>query len=337
MQPGCSRQERLERPGPFAAPAPVPESEVVARVGGSPITALEYKQALVRGGVHLLGGERSTAAQARVIDDLVRQRLLANAGRAAGYDRDPDIADTVERMIAERYLRDLVRANKAAAPVTAAEVRAHYDAHRADFTAPRRFRAAVILIAFPPRARAVDRDEARRRAEALAERAAREAGDPEAFARLAREHSDDLRTRDRGGDLGWLPEGGETFEADPRVLAAAAAVEAAGGLAPLVETDRGIAIVRLTGREDGAVRPFDEVAADIERRLTAQRAAELYERRFQQLRGGTDVEIDEASLARIGAALANRADGPRPPAFPVGEIGASAGAGQSGSRPDGEG
>lgn len=155
-------------------------------------------------GVLLVGGARSEEAQERVLVELIRQRLLATAAREAGYESDPDIHDTIERMLAERYLRDLMRRNPVAPMVTNDDARAHYDANLEDFREPERLRASVILLAFPPRAKDEDRKRVREQAEAmLAE--LRSANDrPARFTEVASRRSDDVCTQGCGGDLGWL-------------------------------------------------------------------------------------------------------------------------------------
>lgn len=58
-------------------------------------------------------------------------------------------------------------------------------------------------------------DEVRKKAQSLADRARGTAGNPEDFAKLAREASDDAKTKANGGDLGWIKKADKRAPDDP--------------------------------------------------------------------------------------------------------------------------
>ena len=100
----------------------------------------------------------------------------------------------------------------------------------------------------------------RQRAEAIAKDAA-----TKDFAELARRYSEDL-SASTGGDLGTMTEP----EMDP-ALAKVVFSTPAGSVSPVVETGRGLEIVKVESMEDARSIPFDEVKRDIARDIIARK------------------------------------------------------------------
>jgi len=135
----------------------------------------------------------------------VRGRMLAlraqqireeeEAGARALYDANPKLFD-VRNVI--HYTRLVVPPpNPLSVPLTRAQVERHYREHLDRYSAPEQMRARQILVALHGAGPEADA-EARAKAQDLLARVRR----GEDFAELARQHSDDVATRDKGGDLG---------------------------------------------------------------------------------------------------------------------------------------
>ena len=147
-------------------------------------------------------------------------------------------------------------------------------------------------------------DSARTAALEEAQRVAAELRDGADFALLARRHSDDPGTRERGGDLGWFRRGRFVPEFERMAFALRQ-----NEVSPVVETTFGFHILRVDkvrGPERQVrhilIRP--EITAEDEAR-TAERAEEVAER----LRAGAsldsliDVVHDASEESRVGPAL----------------------------------
>jgi peptidyl-prolyl cis-trans isomerase D len=108
--------------------------------------------------------------------------------------------------------------------------------------------------------------------------AARAKADDADFAAIARERSEDIGTREEGGDLGWIERG----LTDPAFEEAAFAMEA-GSVSDPVRSDEGYHVIHVREIRPEAIRPFEEVRAELvaeheetERaRLFAERSGEL--------------------------------------------------------------
>lgn len=171
----------------------------------------------------------------------------------------------------EAYLRSIYEAEKAARFSTAEERHARH-----------------ILVAF-----GADKDQARERAEALAQQLAK-GGD---FAALASAQSDDPGSKGKGGDLGWIKRGQmvEKFEE------ALFALEE-GAISAPVETEFGWHLIKLDELRAAQTRPFDDPAVQAE--LVEMYRRRDAERRFQEMSEKLEQAAFESPSSLVPAAEA---------------------------------
>jgi peptidyl-prolyl cis-trans isomerase D len=170
-----------------------------------------------------------------------------------------------------------------------AQVKAHYDANQADYRTPERVRAEYIVLsaqalagqdppteaeikaAYDSRASQFRVDEQRRASHILVK--TREEAEkillelkktPGRFAELAKQHSQDPGSSEKGGDLGWFGPGMmvKPFED--------AAFKLGQNEMQLVESEFGFHVVRLTGIQAGKARPYEEVKKELAEELARQ-------------------------------------------------------------------
>ena len=100
---------------------------------------------------------------------------------------------------------------------------------------------------------------------------------PADFERLAREHSKDPGSAAQGGDLGFFGKGMmvKPFEEAAMRLKP-------GEVSDVVETEFGFHIIKVTEVKPAEVKPFEQVRADIERDLKAERAQKEFAKAADQ-------------------------------------------------------
>ena len=159
--------------------------------------------------------------------------------------------------------------------------------HQDEYTRPLVIRAQQILLTLPPKATDAERQQATQKAQALLGKA--RAG--EDFAGLARAHSQDAASRDKGGDLGLVRRGQNAAEWD----------KVAFGLKPgtmgLATTDKGIYLIKL--EEIKETEPLPDAAKQVESRLKEEQARQLAKDAAQQARE----ELSGGSLAQVAQKL----------------------------------
>lgn len=179
------------------------------------------------------------------------------------------------------------------------ELRDRYDQSLARFGAPEERMAAHILVEVPADADAAAIEAARAEAADIAERARAEGAD---FAALAAETSDDLGSRELGGDLGSIPR--STPGAPglfPEAFEEAVYALEEGGVSDPVRTDQGWHVVKLTRLVPSTVQPFESVRDQ----LAAEFGESERERLFNEKSGALIDAIlrDPNSLGSVASAM----------------------------------
>ncbi len=187
------------------------------------------------------------------VDRRFRDMVKEYGGRRAYFEcvrLDPSAEDEIKRGIAieMKVARLCERLRKAAPAPSEDEIRAHYDAHREEFTVPELVRAAHIVKHAEEGA---DRAALVTAMEALRSRIA--AG--EDFDALARAHSD---CPDDGGDLGYFPRGQMLPSFDDAVFALDV-----GAVSAVFETEMGVHIARLIDRRPACAAALEDAREKI--------------------------------------------------------------------------
>ena len=237
--------------------------------------------------------------EARLRHDLALAQLVRAVGDTAIVPRA--VADRLKALQSQkREVSDApVRAEQFAPQVKVDEgkVKAYYEANQAQFRTPERVRAEYLVLsaqalarqepvteeeirkAFEARASQFKVDEQRRASHILV-KAKEEAGkimaearkSPAGFAELAKKHSQDTGSAEKGGDLGWFGAGMMVKPFEEAVFA----MKKEGELAGPVQSEFGFHIIRLTGVQAGKARPYEEVKKELAEELARQKGTRKF-------------------------------------------------------------
>lgn len=184
-------------------------------------------------------------------DDEAFKKAMAAEGKTP-----EDVRRTLNE---ELVLRELTSRMTADIKVTDADVKAYYNAHLDEFKVPEMVRARHILLAYPENAPKDVKEALRVKANELLKKAQAKGAD---FSQLARENTDDVGTKDSGGDLDFATRGTfvEPFEK--------AIFESPLGVVPrVVESEFGLHIIRVEEKQAARTAKFEEIKDDQQLRL----------------------------------------------------------------------
>ncbi|HZD19284.1 MAG TPA: SurA N-terminal domain-containing protein [Burkholderiales bacterium] len=185
--------------------------------------------------------------------------------------------------------------------VDPAQVKQYYDSHQGDFRTAERVRAEYVVLsaqnlakqepvtddeikqAYEARASSF-RVEEQRRASHILVKTKEEADkilaqlkkNPGAFADLAKKHSQDPGSAEKGGDLGWF---GHGMMVKPFEEAVFGMKQGELGIA---QSEFGFHVVKLTGVQAGKQRPFEEVKKELAADLAKQKGQKKYAEAAEQ-------------------------------------------------------
>jgi peptidyl-prolyl cis-trans isomerase C len=272
-----------------AVAKPAPKGANVATVNGTPITQRAFDREMnlfvrrIRRPVSSLQPDQLAQVRDSILNDLINRELLfqesgkqkieiPKAEIQKEFDRikeryeDPQkFQALMEQMqMTEEGLKDQIHRRTAVQTlinqevgdkitITDAEAKQAYDDNPADFKQKAQVHARHILIKLAPDADEAAKAEARKKIEAVQEKALK-GGD---FAELAKAHSEGPSNA-RGGDLGFFGRGQmvKPFEE------AAFALEP-GKISDIVETRFGYHLIKVEEKKAERALPFDEVKAQL--------------------------------------------------------------------------
>ena len=244
---------------------------------------------------NLLSAERKTIAE--LGGDRRYDAYLAEHG----FNRD-EYREVIKSELYGNLLRNEL--NKGLS-VSDAEVRKYYSEHRkdAEFQQPERVTASHILIAARPglitqrlqneknlrgeelsTALREEMGRLRQRAEELRRKATKGAD----FSALARESSEDVGTRERGGDLGTF-----SRQSHARAFDDAAFALKPGRISEVVQTDFGFHVIKKTKHEAARTKTFAEAGPEIRERLLRKLEAQKLADWLKEARSKAAIRIDE--------------------------------------------
>jgi peptidyl-prolyl cis-trans isomerase D len=240
----------------------------------------------------LLEQQREVATSTIDAEPLAKDVKIDEAQIKKYYDENQASLQTPEQAKIE-YVVLTQDALAAQVKVDPAEVKQAYEANAKQYTSAEERRASHILIAVKPDASQADKDAARKKAEALL---AQVKANPDRFAQIAKENSQDPGSASQGGDLGSFGLGAMVKPFEDAVFAAKE-----GDIVGPVQSDFGYHIIKVTGVTASHVQPFDAVKAQIEGDLKRQKASQKFAAAADQLQNLVYEQAD--SLAPAAKAL----------------------------------
>jgi peptidylprolyl isomerase len=288
------------KPAASVPPAPVDDrgavkgDEVVARVGGSEVTAEE-----VRVTIALLDPRnqaavmRDPAVLSQAVRAILANRLVLKEAVAKKWDQQPavvaQLARARENLIIESYLQS-VSAPPDSYP-SETEIKSAYDANVSAFLVPRRFELSQIFVALANDANKAAEDAARKKLDDVVKKIKQPGAD---FAGLARALSDDKATAERDGQIGWAAEP----DLKPEIRSQVIGLEK-GGIADPVKLDDGWHVIKLLDTEASHTRSLTEVKDALVQRMRAEHAEANRRAYVAELAKQSPPVVNEIALSRL--------------------------------------
>jgi len=277
------------------------EDRAVAIVGSEKISANELEKRLRKAPPHQLKMYGKTAADVRerFVGDLIDFELMVQAARADGVDQNPEVRDLTTGVLKSALLNDIRRGLDEKGAITAAEVKAYYDAHKDRYQSQTRIQLWQIVVG--------SREEARSLIDTIK-------SDPEykkdpvaKWGELARERSLDKSTAMRNGNLGFVRPDGATSHKEVRVSTALynAALELEDGQVAEkpIKADRFWVVLQRRGAIDTPARSLKEVTPSIRAALVKRKMTQQVDELLTKLRNEyvQDVHPDRVDQIKISA------------------------------------
>ncbi|MFA7345865.1 MAG: peptidylprolyl isomerase [Terrimicrobiaceae bacterium] len=276
----------------LAAPVARSADDIIARVGDQEIKAAQVAPYLENLGdpdrASLL---KNPAALSQAVRALILQQILFKEAIASGWDKTPEIVAQLDRLrqgaIAETYLQSIAKIPEGYP--SEEDVKAVYEARKADLQVPAQIRLAQIYIAVPKDAPKEAQDKAKMRIDEISK--AVKTGD---FATVAREKSEERETASKGGEVGWLAE----TQIQPEIRSKVAPLSKGAVTDPIRLAD-GWYVVKVLEVKEAHTATQDEVRDQLVRLLRNERARANREAYLAKLQQQNPIALDELGLSKL--------------------------------------
>ncbi|BAM92495.1 PpiC-type peptidyl-prolyl cis-trans isomerase precursor [Bradyrhizobium oligotrophicum S58] len=276
--------------GQSAAPVKSAGDDVIARVGGTNVSADE-----IRGYVAALGPrERAAFGQdpsllSQAVRMMLANRIVLQEVVARKWDQQPGIAEQLDRVrenaVVELYLQS-VSTPPAGFP-SDDELQKVYDANRAALLMPRQFQLAQIFVALAKDANKAAEDKSKKTVEDIQRKLKAPGADFAAFAN----DSSDVKN---GGDLGWIVES----QIRPEIRTAVMEL-AKSAVSEPIKLDDGWHIIKLVDTKAAYTRTLPEVRDALVQQMRNERASALRRAYLAELVKQHPPVINELALSNL--------------------------------------
>ncbi|QHS37775.1 peptidylprolyl isomerase [Alcaligenes faecalis] len=231
-----------------------------------------------------------------VLEQWLRSRLAEKAvveqAKAQEWDKKAEIRSAIEEAQNQVILRSYLQSvsEPAADYPSEQDLQTAYQANQDQFQLPAMYRLSQIFLSVP------DKDEqalaqAKKRADAWVKQMREGKAD---FAALAKEHSDEKISAERGGDNGFLP----MSQLVPAMRATVAKLEPGQLSDPIVQAD-GVHILQVTDLRPASVRSLEEVKPALRDALRRQRQQEATQAYVAGMLDADTVTVDGKVLSQL--------------------------------------
>ena len=285
------------------------EKDHLAVIEERPVTVEKFKAALEKRSGRIL----TEKDKELLLEELVDFEVLYAAAVKEGYDRNPQIQENLRRMIADKFREEVLDPKIDALSVTDEEIAEYYRGHTDEFIMPEMVRAAIIKIAVPENTSDEKRAELRQKTEKAREEALALDSETASFGSVAITHSDDLPTRYRGGDSGWLEPGKNNYRWSREVTDAIFLLKTPGEVSEVITAPEGFFLVRLMERKQRRPQELAQVKGKIRYRLIRDKRRQAKREFYDGLRKKVSVSVNKEKLSSIALPEPVKKKMPEPP------------------------
>ncbi len=185
----------------------------------------------------------------------------------AYYDKNQEIFHLPERVRVEYVVLSLEDVAKKEL-ISDEAIEVYYAEHLNDFVQPEERKASHVLVSVAADASPEDKQTAREKAQKVLEQVKQ---NPEQFAEIAKELSDDPGSANNGGDLGFFGRGVMVKSFEEQIFSMQI-----NEISDIVETDFGFHVIQLTDIKGEKKPELQEVREQIEQQLKVQAAEKIF-------------------------------------------------------------
>ncbi len=249
------------------------EGKILARVNDQVLTLEEFNQQFEK--IKTPRRMRSPRPEIRegMVEQWIANELLLQEAKRRGIHKSPDLMEKLEEVKERMITQTLIQEEMTKAEVSDEEVAEYFERYRSRFSIPEMIRIKHILVK--------TEEEAKEIRERL--------NKGEEFEELAREKSTDTRTKERGGDLGFIDRRRHQRRFGPSFINAAFSLEK-GEVSEPIRSPLGYHLIKLEEKREAGQQTLDQVRERVERGALSEKKMKTRQEFIESLRNKAQIE-----------------------------------------------
>ena len=258
------------------------EDKVLAVVGNKKIMQSDLSAKIEMMPLQFRARYASEESRGKLLDQLIKYRLLSQEARSLGIDKKEDVVKRVDEIVNNIIIQELTRQEVSSKiSITDTKMEEYYNANPEKFTVQEKIKVILIFIEAKD-----DSAEKKKKAEMVLGRLK----NGEEIEGLVKQFSDDMRTNKRGGTTGYF-ERGRRISSYGQVFEDKAFSMKQGDTSGVVKSKDGFYIINVVDKKAEKKQTLDEVRPRIERTLKQSMQKEVYDKYLERLKKKYPVKI----------------------------------------------
>lgn len=275
-----------------AVKAPPLSNKVLAVVGKDKITENDVFSPIAMMPPQFRSRYETPDGKKKLFERAIQMSLLSQEARRLGIDKKEEVAKKIKEMADQMIIQELTKqviSDKVT--VSDADMQANYNQNKDKFIEEEKVRVDLIQFEVKDDAAPDVKQEKKKLAEATLKRVKK----GEDFEAVAKEVSDDKRTKTRGGNTGLFGKGkrtetyGDAFEQKAFSLKQ-------GDISDVFESKGGYYIIKVMEKKDSKQETFEEVKPRIERTLKQEKQKKAFDDYLESLKKKYPVQVKDESM-----------------------------------------
>ncbi len=292
---------------PYAATA-AEASKVYATVGTETITQADIDAKTSMLPPQFRARYETADGKKKLVEQLTKMSLLSQEARRLQLDKKEEVAKRIKEIADNLIIQELIKQEVIdKIKVNEADLEKYYQEHKQEFIEPEKVKVNIIQFKLKDNATPEEKKAQKKKAELALKRLKK--GDD--FEKVAKEVSEDERTKNSGGNTGFFSKGKRMNTYGEKVEEKAFALKT-GQISDIIEEKNGDYIIKVGEKKPQKEETFQEAKPKIERRMQQEDQRKAYDTYLDSLKSRYPVKINEENIS-AGAPPATQPPAPPQP------------------------
>jgi peptidyl-prolyl cis-trans isomerase C len=229
----------------------------------------------------------------KLVEQLTKMSLLSQEARRLNMDKNTEVAKRIKEIADNLIIQELIKEQVIDKVKTSdADIEKYYKDNKQEFIQPEKVKVYIIQFKLKDNATAEEKAAQKKKADQALKRLKK----GEDFEKVAKEVSEDERTKNSGGNTGFFSKGKRSNTYGAKVEDTAFTVKV-GEVSGVIEEKNGFYIIKVAEKKPEKEETMQEAKSRIERRLQQEQQKKAYDTYLGSLEKRYPVKIYDENIA----------------------------------------